>query len=175
MNLENLYQNGMNEAGNTQILTENILILGLLVSGVVLTSLFRFQNIPVLSIGYLLFAAVMLLFVLRKHLCTSCWYYGKKCHCGWGKLAAKLYKQNSGNIKIGGIGGNITWALIMLVPLLSFVAYAILNKTVPSDWIGFGVFLGFVIINGGLHKKSCTNCKMRAICPGSAAKKSVNN
>ena len=169
--MENLYLNGIEEASNTQILIENVLIIGLITSGAVLTSLFQVQNIPVISVGYILFAVIMLGVVLRKHLCTACWYYGKKCHCGWGKLAEKLFKQNSGNKKIGAIGGNLTWGLIMIFPLLTFITYAVSNQTVRANWIGLGIFLGFVIINGVLHKKSCTNCKMRVICPGSAAKK----
>jgi hypothetical protein len=46
----------------------------------------RIHGFPILSILYAFFLATMLLFVLRKHLCTHCYYYGKRCNTGWGEL-----------------------------------------------------------------------------------------
>lgn len=168
----NLYKPGIENATLIRVALENTLILGLLISGTLLLEPLHFSGWPLLSIGYAGMAGVMLVFVLRKHLCTHCWYYGKNCHCGWGKLSAILFKQHSGNYKLGGRLGGMTWGSIMIVPLLGFTVGVIVNTIRFSEnWISLVIFIGFVIINGGLHKKSCDSCKMRCICPGSAGKK----
>lgn len=172
MDLPDLYEKGMEKAGLPQMGFENLMIAGLIASGSVLLFPFQLGAIPVMTIVYLAFVVTMLGFVLRKHLCSSCWYYGKSCHCGWGRLSARLFKQNSGNYKLGGTLGNLTWMVIMILPLFVFVI-GLLTSSVrfAEKWPVLAFFLGFVVINGGLHKKSCTECKMRFICPGSAAKK----
>jgi len=43
------------------------------------------------------YAVAMVYFVMRKLVCTNCYYYGKWCNMGWGKLAARMYKP--GNIE----------------------------------------------------------------------------
>jgi len=37
----------------------------------------KIRGIPAVSLLYAIFLLVMLVFVLRKHLCTNCYYYGK--------------------------------------------------------------------------------------------------
>lgn len=171
MEFTNLYQNGIEKAGTLRIILENLVVLGLITSGTVVVSPIRFQGFPVIAMGYVLFAVLMLGFVLRKHLCTTCWYHGKKCHCGWGIPAAKLFKQNPDNShKFVAIEAAATWITIMALPLVVFLGNALLNDNGLFYWVGFGIFLVFVIGNNLLHKKSCVTCKMRNICVGSAAK-----
>jgi hypothetical protein len=167
-----LFTDGMEKTGLLQIVFENLMIGGLIACGAVLISPYRIDSWPIISVFYLGFAAVMLGFVLRKHLCSSCFYYGKNCHCGWGRLSALMFKQNSGNYKLGGTLGNFTWMVLMLFPLVVFGTGALTGKIdIGSWWPLLVADLLLLAINGGLHKKSCTACKMRYICPGSAAKK----
>ena len=64
----------------------------------------------------------------------------------------------------------------MLLPIIVSVTLLIMGRTYIKEEIWFlAPFLGLVIINGVLHKKSCENCKMRYFCPGSAAKKKIDN
>lgn len=171
MQFENLYQQGIEEASGSQILLENLFVVGLVISGTIVNSFFLFQGIPIIAIIYTVFAVVMLGIVLRKHVCTSCWYYGKKCHCGWGRLAAKLFPQNDKPHKMGAIEAGVTWATIMILPLIVFISYALKQTVQTFQWISFAVFLFFLVVNNVIHKKSCTNCKMRFMCPASASKK----
>ncbi len=162
---------GIEMAGWKQITAENIMVFGLLFFGAWLVSFFKVEAFPVLTVSYLGFAVVMLGFILRKHLCTNCWYYGRQCHCGWGKLAAILFEENSGNYRLGGVLGNVTWMVVMLFPLAAFGVGVIINATsFVKEWPIFLAFLTFLGINGVIHKKSCTRCKMRCVCPGSATK-----
>lgn len=173
MNNLNLYQNGIESFSNVRISLENLIIVAQVAFGALVLSHIRFFEWPVLAFAYAGFVILMLGIVLRKHLCTSCYYYGKKCHCGWGKLSAALFKQNSGNYKLGGILANLTWLIIFLLPIISFGYVLIFNRPGlnNSNYLAIGGFIALAAINGVLHKKSCETCKMRFICPGSAAKK----
>jgi len=129
-------------------------------------------NIPIVSILYVLILVIMLGFVLRKHLCTKCFYYDKWCHCGWGKLSSLLYKKDSGNYDLGGKLALPTWGILMGLPLIGMIAVVIIDKALfLQELVIFIPFLILVIINVVLHKKDCNKCKMRFICPGSASKK----
>ena len=82
-----------------------------------------------------------------------------------------MYEKESGNQKLGGKLALLTWAVLMGLPVLGMTAVVLLNKAAITQELIF--FIPFVIlsgINGYLHKKDCTECKMRFICPGSAAK-----
>lgn len=148
---------------------ENLMILAQVVMGGILLLGPRLGGIPVASVSYGLFAVVMLGFVLRRDLCTHCHYYGKNCHCGWGKLSAALFEKGSGNQKRGAILAGMTWGLLMLVPL----GFAVVQLVVFFS-IGYAiyllVFLITVILNLVIHKKDCSECAMRENCPASSAK-----
>ncbi len=171
MEFLDLYKNGIEEAKISGVIVENLLIISMIALGFMNMLQVEINGIPIVSLCYLFFVAVMLIFVLRKQLCTMCCYYGKQCHCGWGKLSAALFKQGSGNRDIGGKLAGLTWAITMILPIIVSVALLIMGKTLIKEEIKFlGPFIILVFINGVLHKKSCENCKMRYICPGSAAR-----
>lgn len=167
-----IYKDGIKCAKSSYALFENLLIIIQISLGAYILHPIAVAQTPWASTGYVIFAILMLGFVLRKHLCTKCYYYGKLCHCGWGILASKLYKKDSGNYKLGGSLAGLTWGLIMLVPIIGAV-YLYLSHAICIYfwWPFYGGFLFLVIINLYLHKKDCQKCKMRYVCPGSAAKK----
>ncbi|MCP3875486.1 MAG: hypothetical protein GY699_20310 [Desulfobacteraceae bacterium] len=169
MKKELLDPNGIKNASLSYVLLENGLIFANILIGSFGMSPLKLMNIPLISILYLLFVFYMLVFALRKHLCTQCYYYDKSCHCGWGKLASKLYKPNTGNQKLGGFLAAITWSSLMVIPLvvMGFLLYQDFSNS------RFLLLIAFVVITIGnniLHVKDCRECKMRYICPGSAAK-----
>ena len=115
------------------------------------------------------FLIAMLIFVLRKHLCTNCYYYGKRCSTGWGKLAAAMFKKNSGNYELGVKLAGITWGLATIVPIIGIITVLLLNFELNL----LVILILFIIItplNFMMHKHSCVRCKMRNICPASMAK-----
>ena len=167
--MENLYEKGIEKAAPGYVLFENILILGNIFLGFWGMYSIKIFNVPVLSIIYAAIILYMLTFVLRKHLCTQCFYFGKTCHCGWGRLASGLYKQNSGNQEKGGKLAGATWATLMLVPIIAITIKLILSYSNNLLFLLIA-FVVLVIINLGLHVKDCKECKMKNCCPGSAAK-----
>ncbi len=118
---------------------------------------------------YLPFALIMVFVVLRKLVCTNCYYYGKWCGTGWGKLAALFFKQ--GNVEnfsksIGIKLAPLTYGLLSLIPLVLGIIAAIREFTVPR--VSVLVLLLLVSFYSGAisRGKACVNCKMRTICPG---------
>ena len=124
---------------------------------------------PVISILYAFFLVIMLLFVLRKHLCTHCYYYGKRCNTGWGKLSSFMFKKDSGNYQLGIKLAGITWMLATLIPIVGSVLTLVLNYSTFTLSL-LVLFVLLTPINFVIHKKACEKCKMRFICPASMAK-----
>jgi hypothetical protein len=171
-----IYENGRNEFKKAYILTENLLLIAQFLLGFIGMLEFKISCIPYISIAYIFFALIMLGFVLRKHLCTHCFYYGKWCHCGWGKLSSLMYKKDSGNIIIGSKTIGPTWGILMTLPILIMMLAIVLNKVSFSNIsLVFISYIILVIINGAIHVCDCKKCKMRFICPGSAAKNKISN
>ena len=120
----------------------------------------QINGVPVFSACYAAFIVTMLCFVLRKHLCTNCYYYGKMCNTGWGKFAVVF--RTKGNYEAGGKLAGLTWMLATLVPIIVMGVEAHLNLiSIPLLCI-FVVMSG---INFLIHGKSCERCKMKSVCP----------
>jgi len=172
MDKEKLYENGIEEAKKSYVIFENVLFIVLIALGFLGMYPLGVNGVPIVSILYALFVLIMLVFVLRKHLCTGCYYYDKWCHCGWGKLSSAMFKKDSGNQELGGKLAGLTWGILMGLPIIGMIAVVIMGKVSLTDELTFFVpFIVLVIINGILHVKDCQKCKMRFICPGSGAKK----
>ena len=118
MNMEEeLYKEGLEKYPTGCIIGRNLFFLAYF--GIGFLGMFSLQiyGFPIVSIAYASFLVIMLLFVLRKHLCTNCYYYGKLCSTGWGKLAL-MFKKNSGNYEFGVKLAGITWMLATLIPII---------------------------------------------------------
>ncbi len=129
---------------------------------------------PLLGWVYLILAVFSVYILLRKLVCTNCYYYGKWCPIGWGKLSALFFNQ--GNIEnfsksIGVKLAPIVYGLLTLIPMIVVTISLIQQSTVPKLLVLLAILLiGFY--SGTLsRKKTCRNCKMRLLCPGSAVKK----
>ncbi|MFH1394858.1 MAG: hypothetical protein ABIH09_01735 [Candidatus Omnitrophota bacterium] len=169
---ERLYEEGKNEFSKLYVLVENVLFIIQFILAYLGMKVFKISNIPLLSLIYIIFAMVMLVFILRKHLCAGCYYYGKWCHCGWGKLSSLMYKKDTGNIELGGKLAGMTWGVLMGVPLLVMILAIIIRKVTFFEIAPILIpFIIVVMINGAMHAADCKKCKMRFVCPGSAAKK----
>jgi hypothetical protein len=128
---------------------------------------------PVVAWIYLAVAVVMVWVVLRRLVCVDCYYYGKWCGTGWGKLSTVFFKQ--GNIErfATGIGvklAPITYGLLSLVPLV-LVIIALVQEVTAARIVVLVLLLLMSVYSGYISRqKSCVGCKMRLMCPGSTAK-----
>ncbi len=138
--------------------------------GFVLLLPFKYNEVPVVSWLYLVIL-IIVQFLLKKHNCSSCYYYGRWCHLGWGKLTCLLFKQDSGNPETG-MKLAISYILQLPVILIAAIAAGCLYG---FNFISVILLIIFVILNllQGviLRKKGCEVCKARFICKGSAAAK----
>ena len=128
---------------------------------------------PLVAWIYLAFAIIMVGIVLRKIVCTNCYYYDKWCWMGWGKLSARFFKE--GNIEkfdtsIGLKLAPLTYGLLSLIPLVFIIISIVQGFTVPK--IVVLILLLLVSFYSGFisRKKACADCRMKLICPGSAVK-----
>ena len=165
---EKLFEKGFEEFPKNYVMAENIFFILYFTIGCIGMLPLKIKGFPIVSFVYILFLAIMLIFVLRKYLCTHCYYYGKRCSTGWGKLSALLFRRNTGNYRLGVTLASITWGTATLLPILGiliglFVNYSFLNLVL------FFVFVIFSFVSFLIHRKACENCKMRLICPLSMA------
>jgi uncharacterized protein YacL len=170
MEKEKLYEKELEKYPLLGAIGQNLFFVIYFVIAFIGMSFLQIANVPIVSIIFIIFISIMLIFFLRKHLCTHCFYYGKICATGWGKLAASLFKKNSGNYELGRKLASITWMLAMFFPLIGMIIALVLN------WFSLTITLllvAFIILSGinfFIHKKSCEKCKMRFVCPGSLVK-----
>ncbi len=110
--------------------------------------------------------------LLKKHNCSGCFYYGKLCHLGWGKISSALFKQDSGNLKVGS-----KLSLFYIVPppviLVASIIFAAVGEVAWIYWAALALYLVLNVATFPLRKKSCGLCVMRQVCFGSAAKQNI--
>ncbi len=120
----------------------------------------RFAGLPVISIVYPPFAVIMLGFVLRKHLCTHCYYYNKLCGTGWGKLSSHLFKGESGNYELGMKLAGLTWGLLTVIPTVAIPIATFLHwEFLVLGGIGLTGFLAIMVVNQFGEKRGARNVK----------------
>ena len=169
MDLKKLYEKGFEEYPIIPVIAQNLFFLIYFSTGFIMMLPLKILGLPIISLLYAIFLVVMLLFVLRKHLCTNCYYYGKRCSTGWGKLSSLMFKEKSGNYELGIKLAGIIWGLATLIPIIGSIISLILNFTTYR----LGLLILFILltpINFIFHKNSCKRCKMRNICPASMVK-----
>lgn len=129
---------------------------------------------PYAAWAYLATALVTVGLALRKLVCTNCYYYGKRCATGWGKLSALLFRKGpieNFSTSVGIKVAPLTYGLLSLVPLVLVIAAMLWGFT----WAKLAVLLallGVSFYSGAIaRRKACAGCKMSTICPGSAVKR----
>lgn len=171
MEKQKLYEKGLENYPKTMVILTNTLLLVWLGFATYGMSVLKFVGLPIISIVYLLFALVMLGFVLRKHLCTHCYYHNKWCGTGWGKLSSRLFKEKSGNYELGMKLAGMTWGLLTVIPIIAILVAIFLHRGfLITGGICLAGFLIIMIVSQFGRKKGCAQCKMRYICKASAAK-----
>ncbi|MFA4836970.1 MAG: hypothetical protein WC749_12985 [Dehalococcoidia bacterium] len=164
-----LYEQGIEESPISQIAFGNIMMLGWIAVGTISCWFVH----PVIAWVYLTVAFIMVFIVLRKLVCTNCYYYGKRCPIGWGKLSAMLFSQ--GDIEqfstcAGTKVAPLTYGLLTLIPLVLCIV-ALVQEITVARIIVLILLLAISAYSGSIgRKKSCAKCKMKLICPGSASK-----
>jgi hypothetical protein len=162
-------EQGLEEYPKSGIILGNVMMLLWIGLG---TAACWFFN-PLAAYIYFPVALITVFGVLRWLVCTNCYYYGRWCPTGWGKLAALLFAQGSiakFGTSVGVRLAPVTYGLLSLIPLVLGIIALVTDFTVTE----LVIVVLLLAVSGysavGNRKKSCADCKMRLICPGSAAK-----
>jgi len=164
-----LYEKGLDEFPKNEIILENLTMVAWVALGVIAAWLFS----PIAAMVYAAFAVLMVGVILRKLVCANCYYYGRWCHIGWGRLSSLLFRK--GNVADFGRGigmklAPLTYALLTAIPLILLIISTVQRFMMSK--LGLMALLLLVSAYGGGvgRKKGCSNCKMRLTCPGCAVK-----
>ncbi len=150
------------------IVGENLLYLSMWVLAGALVWPIRWYGWPVVTIAWAALVVVLQV-LLKKHICSGCYYYGKNCHLGWGRLSAWLFRQNSGDVETG-----MRLALFYIVSppifLLAGILVGLFLDVGMWHWTALGAYVALNAMSFPVRNKGCSSCAMRLVCPGSAAK-----
>jgi hypothetical protein len=164
-----IYQEGLEESPKARIIFENIMML--LLFALVTIACWFFN--PVIAWIYLAFAIIMVEIVLRKLVCTNCYYYDKWGPMGWGKLAALLFKKGDINNFDSSTGiklAPLTYGAISFIPMI-FVIISTVQNFLVFKLIVLIMLIAIIIFSAAIgRKEACRNCKMRLLCPGAVVK-----
>ena len=164
-----IYEEGVEAYSKGRISFSNLLMALWIALGTIACG---FVN-PLIAWGYLAFALIMIFLILRKVLCTNCYYYDKWCGMGWGKLSALLFKKGHIEGFITSKGQKLaplTYGFLTLIPLILLVI-SIVQQVTVSKVVVLLLLLAISFYSGTVSRKSgCAACKMRSICPSSAVK-----
>ena len=128
----------------------------------------RWSGWPVATMAWALLVVVVQA-LLKKHNCSGCYYYGKACHLGWGKLSAWTCAQDSGSPKLG-MRLSLFYVLSPPVILIAAIAAGVVMDVGPIHWVALGLYVALNAASFPVRSKGCRVCAMRKVCPGSAAK-----
>ena len=120
---------------------------------------------PMLGIIYAVCSLIALTLVLPLSRCVYCYYHGKLCNTGWGKIAAYLYAKGDESLYVERYNYAILLHLLWIVPLLAFLFQLVRNKELRYAV----VFLAYILIlwmeKVILKKLACQRCQQREFCP----------
>jgi hypothetical protein len=165
-----IYEKGLEEFPVKNVISGNITMILWIALGTIACGLISYVGAWIyLSAGFL-----MVYIVLRKLVCANCYYYGKRCATGWGRLSAMLFSKGStgqysscAGVKIA----PVVYACLLLVPLVLCIA-ALFQEITFGNIITLVLLLVVSVYSSLIaRKETCGNCRMRLICPGSAVKK----
>ena len=164
-----IYEQGLEEYPKIRIFIGNLMMIGWIVLG----SIGCWLLSPLAGRIYLAFAIIMVFIILRKLVCTNCYYYNRWCSIGWGKVSGLFFKKGDiGRFKtaIGSKIAPLTYGLLILIPLI-LIIISVIKEFAIAKIVVLMLLLLISFYSGSIgRKKSCADCRMRLICPGSAVK-----
>jgi hypothetical protein len=150
------------------IVLENLLHVSTwVVAGTLLWSP-RWLGWPLATVAWAILVVVVQV-LLKKHNCSGCYYYGKRCHLGWGLLSARMFREDSGS---PGAGTRLSLFYVVGPPviLVASILIGTLQRVRTGHWFLLGAFVALNAVVLAVRPRGCRLCAMRRTCPGSAAK-----
>lgn len=118
-----------------------------------------------LAILYIIYSVIALTLILPLSRCVSCFYYGKFCNTGWGKIAAYLFKKGDEARYVDNYNYVIFLHLLWLIPLLAVFLQLVRGRNI---WV-LVIFVAYILVllveKIVLKKLCCKRCHQREFCP----------
>lgn len=119
----------------------------------------------ILGLAYVIYSLIALTMILPLSRCAGCFYHGKACNTGWGKVAAYLFPKGDESKYVTNYRYAIFLHLLWLIPLGGAFLLLLRNRNV----LALSVFVGYVLIllleKIILKKLACVRCHQREFCP----------
>lgn len=166
-----LYEDGLEEYPLGEIVFGNLMMLFWIALGAVGVWFIS----PLSALVYAGVAVVVVFLVLRRLVCVNCYYYGRWCPIGWGKLTSLFFKEGKiedFNSSIGLKLAPLTYGLLSLIPLVALIISIVWEASLPKIAVLLLLLLVSAYSGAIGRKKACAGCKMRTVCPGRAVKES---
>lgn len=164
-----LNENGLEINPLSRVIIGNVMMLLWLVVGSVAVWFFS----PVVAFLYLIIAFILVYIVLRRIVCTNCYYYDKWCSLGWGKLTAAMFKKGKIEEFNESIGIKLAPLIYGLLTIIPFIL-VIISLVLVVDFYKIGILILLLVLSfysAGLGRKAaCESCKMNTYCKGSVVK-----
>ncbi|UCB51793.1 MAG: hypothetical protein JSV10_07345 [Candidatus Zixiibacteriota bacterium] len=119
----------------------------------------------VLGLAYVIYSLVVLTLILPLSRCTSCFYHGKACNTGWGKVAAYLFPKGDESKFVDHYDYSIFIHLLWIIPLLA----SLFQLARERSLLALAVVLAYAFVLSlekiALKKLACSRCRQREFCP----------
>jgi hypothetical protein len=119
----------------------------------------------VLGIAYVIYSLIALTFILPLSRCAHCFYHGKLCNTGWGKVAAYLVAKGDESKYVKYYNYAIFLHLLWMVPLLASFFQLLRGRELKSLIIFVAYLFVLLIEKVFLKRLGCIRCRLREICP----------
>jgi len=118
-----------------------------------------------LGLAYIIYSLVVLTLILPLSRCSSCFYHGKACNTGWGKVAAYLFPKGDESKFVRHYDYAIFIHLLWIIPLLASLFQLVRLRNLLA-LVVFGLYLFILLIEKiTLKKLACSRCRQREFCP----------
>ena len=118
-----------------------------------------------LAIVYIIYSVIALILILPLSRCVNCFYHGKLCNTGWGRVAFYLFKKGDESKYVEHYNYAIFLHLLWLVPLLA----ALLQLVRKRDVLVLSILVIYLFIlfieKIVLKKLCCKKCHQKESCP----------
>ncbi len=123
----------------------------------------------VVAFLFLAYCVGMVFSVLRRS-CVNCYYYGKTCFSGWGRVSSRIFKRGDPQTFAT---REVSWLVILpdllvtIVPMIGGIVLLVIS----FSWFILGAMIAMLVLSmwgAGLirGRLACRHCKQRGIgCP----------
>ncbi|PJA26278.1 MAG: hypothetical protein CO189_11735 [candidate division Zixibacteria bacterium CG_4_9_14_3_um_filter_46_8] len=125
------------------------------------------QYYEFLGIAYGIYVAIAGALIMPLSSCVNCYYFGQRCHCGWGYVSSLLHKMGDKKLFIQTFPWRILLHPVWIVPLVGALVSLARMRNSESAIISVAYIVVIFIHHRLLMKHlACKVCHQRFNCPG---------